>query len=373
MKRLTSLILSILVLGQTTALANLQKPQSISAASAIVMDAATGYVLFGKEEDTKRAMASTTKIMTTLLLLETLPLQQTIKVTEEMVAVEGTSMGLLPGDTVTVEGLCYGMMLCSGNDAANTAAIAVAGSLERFAEKMNQKAAALGMTNSHFVTPSGLDDDQHYSTTYDMALLTAYALQNPVFGKIAASSSARVSYGDPPYARTLTNHNRLLTSYEGCVGVKTGFTKKSGRCLVSAATRDGATLICVTLSAPDDWNDHKALLDYGFSGLTEICHQEGQFFLPVVGCDTTQAAVYYNQLVLSVPQALKESITFGFEAQHFLYAPVQKGATVGSLTAYYQDKPIAQTPIYIRHTMEATPYTPPFFIRFWGNFVELLC
>ncbi|MBR3844685.1 MAG: D-alanyl-D-alanine carboxypeptidase [Clostridia bacterium] len=373
MKQLLCLVLCTLLLPLGGMASAAQKPLSVSAASALVMDASTGTVLFEKNADTKRSMASTTKIMTTLLLLEQGNLQKELTVTQDMVQVEGTSMGLLPGDTVTREALCYGMMLASGNDAANVAAIAHSGSLEAFQNAMNQKAGTLGMKNTHFVTPSGLDDEEHYSTAYDMALLTAQALKNPIFCQIAASSSARVSYGNPPYRRTLTNHNKLLSSYEGCIGVKTGFTKKSGRCLVSAATRDGGTLICVTLSAPDDWNDHKALLDYGFGQMEPIEYKENSFTLPVVGGIGDTLTVGHETLTLSLPRSAKKDLIFTLQAPPFLYAPIQKNQPIGELLLLYKGKVIEQVPLLARDTLSQLVYTPTLWEQMLVNLRRLLC
>ena len=237
---------------------------SVSASSAVLMVADTGEVLFEKNAHQRRGIASTTKIMTALLTAECATPDRVVVTTPEMVNVEGTSMGLKVGDKVTFRDLIYGMLLASGNDAANTAAIAVDGNIPSFAARMNKRAAEIGMTNTNFVTPSGLDDENHYSTAYDMALLGCHALKNTVFSQACSTTSAKLCYGNEPYTRYLSNHNRLLKSFDGAVGIKTGFTKKSGRCLVSAATRNGATLVCVTLNAPDDWNDHKKMLEYGF-------------------------------------------------------------------------------------------------------------
>ena len=206
-----------------------------SAKAAVLINGDTGEIIYSYNENEKLPMASTTKIMTALILCETADLSEEITVTADMLKVEGSSMGLLAGDRVTYHDLLYGMMLASGNDAANVTAISIAGSVEKFAKMMNRRAEELGLKNTHFVTPSGLDADGHYTTAYDLALLAAFALKNEDFAKAASSKSAVLNYGNPPYRRTLTNHNKLLSSFEGAVGVKTGFTKKSGRCLVSAA------------------------------------------------------------------------------------------------------------------------------------------
>ncbi|HQD73306.1 MAG TPA: serine hydrolase, partial [Clostridiales bacterium] len=204
---------------------------SISAKAAVLMCADTGEVLFSLNKDLRLPMASTTKIMTALIALEDPSPMREIKVTKEMVAVEGTSMGLLPDDTISLYTLAAGMLLESGNDAANVTAYAIAGGLNEFAKLMNKKAKELGLKNTNFVTPSGLDADKHYSTAYDLALLGAAAIKNPLFKEICSQKSMKVEFGNPPYPRWLYNHNRLLSSYEGTIGIKTGYTKKSGRCL----------------------------------------------------------------------------------------------------------------------------------------------
>ncbi len=330
-------------------------PQGISAKACVLMLADTREVLYAENENEQLSMASTTKIMTSLLALESGLWEQQIKVTSDMVAVEGTSIGLLPDDLISVRTLISGMLLESGNDAANVTAYAVAGGQAQFLELMNQKAAEIGMKNTHFDSVSGLDTDSHYSTAYDMAFLTAYALENPKFRSICSEKSERVYYGNPPYARTLYNHNRLLSSYEGAIGVKTGFTKKSGRCLVSAAERDGVTLIAVTLNAPDDWNDHKKLLDYGFSvaKLYDASALQGDLSVKVVGGDaaTVTATTAY------APKFSVAGDTADVQAQaylkHFLYAPVEKGETVGSVCYTYNGKIVAQVPLAAAQSVSA--------------------
>lgn len=330
-------------------------PQGISAKACVLMLADTREVLYAENENEQLPMASTTKIMTSLLALESGLWEQQIKVTSDMVAVEGTSIGLLPDDLISVRTLISGMLLESGNDAANVTAYAVAGGQAQFLDLMNQKASEIGMKNTHFDSVSGLDTDSHYSTAYDMALLTAYALENPKFRSICSEKSERVYYGNPPYARTLYNHNRLLSSYEGAIGVKTGFTKKSGRCLVSAAERDGVTLIAVTLNAPDDWNDHKKLLDYGFS-VAKLCDASAlqeDLSVKVVGgyANTVTATTAY------VPKFSVAGDTANVQAQaylkHFLYAPVEKGETVGSVCYTYNGKVVAQVPLVSTQSVSA--------------------
>lgn len=243
---------------------------SISASSAIVMIAATGEVLYSKNEYEQRGIASTTKIMTCVVALENASLYDTVVASAEDVTVEGTSIGLKAGDRVSLSVLLKGMLLESGNDAANVTATLVADGKEGFSRLMNDKARRLGMTNSSFKNPSGLTEDGHYSCAYDMALLGSFAIKNPVFRSICSSAKCSVTIGDTGYETTFYNHNKLLSRYEGAFGIKTGFTKASGRCLVSAVEKNGVTLVAVTLNAYDDWNDHIKLYDYCFPLVSAI-------------------------------------------------------------------------------------------------------
>ena len=222
----------------------------LSAKSAILMVADTSEILYEKNAHERLPMASTTKIMTSLIALQSDYLQKEIVVSSDMILVEGTSMGLLENDRVTLKALVYGMMLKSGNDAANAVALTNSDSISEFTRLMNEKAKELNMYNTNFETPSGLDSKNHYSTAYDMARLSCEAIKNPLFAYICSAKEKALYYGNPPYRRTLKSHNRLLWDYDGADGIKTGFTKKSGRCLVSSVTRNGVKLIAVTLNAP---------------------------------------------------------------------------------------------------------------------------
>ncbi len=333
------------------------EPPDISARAAALIAAKDNRLIYGKNEREKRGMASTTKIMTALLTLEYGCPAKEIVTTSEMVMVEGTSMGLHAGDTVTVQGLVCGMLLQSGNDAAYTAAIAVGGSIGAFADSMNQKAKALRMNDTHFVNPAGLWSEEHYSTAYDMALLGAYAIQNPTFAKVCSSKSVSLEYGNPPYKRTLYNHNRLLSSYEGALGIKTGFTKKSGRCLVSAAEKDGVTLVCVTLNAPDDWSDHKKLLDYGFS-VCERTALDGDFSsMPVAvtgGTVPTVTAVPFKEPSYTAVGGASGKIKRIVYLPRFLYAPVLSGDSIGKAAYYLGDTLVESVDLIAHFDVEST-------------------
>lgn len=304
---------------------------SNSATAAIVINADTNEVIYSKNAESKLPMASTTKIMTALLLCEAGDFQKEIIVTAEMLKVEGSSMGLLAGDKVRRYDLLYGMMLASGNDAANVTAYELGGTIDGFIKLMNEKAKAIGMNNTNFATPSGLDAIDHYSTAYDMAILASYALRNPDFAKAVSSKTAQLFYGNPPYKRTLTNHNKLLNNYPYAIGVKTGFTKKSGRCLVSAAGKDGKTVIAVTLNDPNDWRDHKNLLDYGLNAikLTEIKPKKSSYKLEVVSGEKEALDVEIKPLEISYYN--ESDFNCIVNLPRFLYAPVKKGEKIGSV------------------------------------------
>ena len=241
--------------------AQLAPPPQVSAKSAALLDGTTGECLYEKNGDQRALIASTTKIMTGLLVCEAGDLDRTVTVPETAAGTEGSSMYLKSGETLTRRELLYGMMLHSGNDAALTLAISISGSEAAFVRQMNRRACALNLTQTHFANPHGLDSGENYSTALDLARLAQAALQNEQF-RAGVSTKTITCAG-----RTLTNHNKLLWRYDGCIGVKTGYTRHAGRILVSAAERGGRMLIAVTISDPDDWRDHVSLLDYGFAVL----------------------------------------------------------------------------------------------------------
>lgn len=229
-----------------------------SAASAILVDADSGRVLYEHNADRKMLIASTTKIMTALTALEHGCLSDTVTVSREAACTEGSAMYLKEGETLTLETLLYGLLLCSGNDAAAALADHCGGTAS-FVRRMNGLARELGMEDTSFANPSGLDDDGHYSTARDMARLAVYAAGNHTFARLCSTRSVTVG------GRTMTNHNRLLRTVPGCIGMKTGYTRAAGRTLVSAAERDGRRLVAVTLQDGNDWADHAALYDWGFA------------------------------------------------------------------------------------------------------------
>lgn len=350
MKILSSLILAICIVANSIVSTNAQIDtqsnfdiDSISAKAYVLMEAGSGEVILSKNPNEQLSMASTTKIMSALIALEQEDIYEQFTVDSQAIKVEGSSMGLQDGDIVDLYTLAVGMLLPSGNDASNATAVRIAGSLPEFANIMNDKAFDIGMENTNFVTPSGLDDEYHYSTAFDMALLAREALLNPLFAEICKETEITVSFGNPPYTRTLKNHNKLLEWYEGAIGMKTGYTKKSGRCLVSVAERDGVQLICVTLNDPDDWRDHEILLNYGFENVNpvEISVNTSKLIANVVGGDSNIVTI--DTLKESFSCVDVEKLTEEIILYPFYYAPINKGDNLGEIRHIYNGRVIAIT------------------------------
>lgn len=313
---------------------------STSAGAAILMEADSGRVLYSQNIHDPRPIASITKLMTALVAAERSPdLDAAVTVDPRAVGVEGSSLYLTAGEQLSLRDLLYGLMLHSGNDAAAAVAIHCAGEVETFVGWMNQRAAQLGMAHTHFMNPSGLDEEGHCSTAYDMALLAREVLKNPDLAQIVGTKTIRRGQ------RSLTNHNKLLWRYQGCVGLKTGYTQTAGRTLVSAAAREGATLICVTLHDPNDWADHASLLDYGFAHYKSyLLARPGKALarLPVAGSLARPLPVVTASPVRACLTA-EEQPTARILLPQRLEAPVEQGQSVGRLVFYLDGQVVGQT------------------------------
>ena len=271
--------LACLLTGQAQAV-------EVSASAAVLMDMDSGRVLYEQNARSQMLIASTTKILTALVAIRDGNLSDMVKVSREAAYTEGSSMYLKEGEELTLETLLYGLLLCSGNDAAVAVAEHVGGSVEGFVERMNETAMELGMENSSFANPNGLDDEEHYSTAYDMALLARSAMGNETLVRMASTRTVTIG------GRTMTNHNKLLRLMDGCLGLKTGYTRAAGRTLVSCAERNGQRLVAVTLQDGNDWADHQSLYDYGFAAypakrMAQLGHEVAkEAGIPLIAADS---------------------------------------------------------------------------------------
>ena len=337
---------------------------AVSAKAAILMHADSGRVLYEKNADEHMLIASTTKIMTAIVVLEHCELDDLVEVDSRSAGIEGSSMYLKAGESYTVEDLLYGLLLVSGNDAASALALHVADSMEEFAELMNAKAAELGMTESSFKNAHGLDEEGHYSTARDMAKLAAYCMGNEDFARIAGTVSHTVG------EQTLVNHNRLLREYDGCLGLKTGYTMAAGRTLVTCAERDGARYVCVTLNDPDDWDDHKALYDWAFANYSfaEVIPAGLSYEVPLIsGAEMTAQAETEGAAYALIQNG--ESYDMELELPAFAFAPISEGERAGRAVACSDGQEIASVRIVYSEDVEVDrelKLTPgERFLRFW--------
>ena len=333
-----------------------------AARSCILVCPDSGQVLYEDNADEFLPVASTTKILTALCVLDACALSDMVTIPPECAAVEGSRMGLQPGDSVSVEDLLYGLMLQSGNDAAIALAVHAAGSVEAFAARMNETAAALGLTQSHFENPHGLDAEGQGSTARELARITAAAMERAVFRKIV--STERKTIG----GQTYVNHNRLLRTYPGAIGVKTGYTTAAGRILVSCAERGGMRLICVTIADPDDWDDHTALLDWGFGQFRLFDGTGIGYTLPVLSGDADACAVVPARAPRLLLRA-GETVRIRAALPRFVFAPLRTGQAVGTLTVSAPDGTEAAVPLLCAGDVpadEAIPLTfPEKLARLW--------
>ncbi len=319
MKRLTLFVLFFLCV-------KILNVSAFSAQSAVLLDAQTGRILYEKNAFSEKTMASTTKIMTAILALEYQNTDEIVTVSANAAGQEGSSMYLAAGQKISLYELICGLMMVSGNDAAVAIAEHISGDVTSFAQKMTQKAKEIGANNTSFKNPNGLDEKGHYTTAYDLALIARYCMQNPVFCEIVSKSKIEVN------SNTYYNHNKLLYKYPYCTGIKTGYTKKSGRCLVSSATKDGFSVIAVTLSAPDDWNDHIYLFDYAFNNYKPrniITENQTIKEITVKNGETEKInAVYKNSFSMNLTD--DEQVDIKINCPEYIDAPVEKGQKLGT-------------------------------------------
>lgn len=344
----------------------------VSAECAILIDTDSGNVFFEKDPDKPMGMASTTKLMTALTAMTLGAPDQKIKVPVEAVGVEGSSVYLVEGETLTLTELLYALLLSSANDAAVAIAVGLSGSIEEFTQKMNDYAARLGLTHTHFVNPHGLYDSEHYTTARELAIIAAEAIKDPLIARIVSTKKATIPHDGVADKRLLVNHNKLLRTYDGAIGMKTGYTKKTGRCLVSAARRDGLTLVAVTLNAPDDWRDHTALLNYGFDNYErKIFYPAGAFSYSLPLSDGNRATV-----TLTNTEPLSLTVKKGthlpelcIEAPfRFAVGNVKKGDHFGAVTLSIDGVSVSSPLAFTESTSGGTRAKKGFFERIFTFF-----
>lgn len=368
MKRFVNIILATLLLLLYTSIGISAAEPLTSGGAAVLMDGGSGRVLFEHNADQRMPMASTTKILTALVALENGKLDDLVVVPPEAQGVEGSSIWLSAGETHTLENLLYALMLRSGNDAATAIAFHIGGSIEGFAAMMNEKARSIGAVNSNFVNPHGLHHDQHYTTARDLGLITVHAMSNPDFVKIVSSRYRTIPWEGHEWDRAMQNKNKLLWQYEGANGVKTGYTKKAGRCLVSAAKRDELQIVAVVLNCGPMFEDSRRLLDYGFENYTNhniIRQGETLATLPVKGGKPEEvpliAAKGYS---MALGKQEEDKIRVVLKHPDFSEAPIAAGEQLGSADIYLDDRKMCEIPLCAAESVKKK--------SFWDFILKLL-
>lgn len=333
---------------------NIIDEPKINSRAAVVIDRNSKTVLYDKKMNEKREMASTTKIMTAIVTLENGNLKDVVTISRKAAGTGGSRLGIKYGDKITLHDLMYGLLLCSGNDAAVAIAEHIGGSVEGFADLMNKKAKEMGLTNSHFITPHGLDKDEHYTTAYELALMADYALKIPKFKEIVMTNAYSVTING--YPKTIKNTNELLGNLDGVYGVKTGFTNKAGRCLVTATKRGNLDLICVVLGADTKkirTTDSIKLIEYCFENfelvnIKDIIESEFEDWLQnnfngieiIKGVSETPVLTLENNSIGTMPIKKEEikNIKVNIETVSTIFAPLHIGDKLGNLTVCINNK-----------------------------------
>ena len=355
------LILSTFLLSMMALLAYADTGITTNARSSALYNPDTNSFLYQYNADIQLPMASTTKIVTALIAIENLDLNEVVRVPKEAVGIEGSSLYLKENDEISVKDLIYSVLLQSANDAATVLALRVSGNISDFALRMTERVASVGAINTQFKNPHGLDDKEHYTTAHDMALITADALSNNIFKTICSTKKYSFKIGES--IRTIVNHNKLLSSYKDCIGVKTGYTKRSGRCLVSAAEQNGVRLIAVTLDDPDDWNDHKNMLNYGFTIVESINLNpivKLPDCLPTISADGSSL-----QIKLSKNTIVKykgSSIDYHIDLPTYIDTDVNAGDKIGTLHLKI-DNQSETIDIIAQHDLKIKKYKRQFFYK----------
>ncbi|MFU0799910.1 MAG: D-alanyl-D-alanine carboxypeptidase [Xylanivirga thermophila] len=345
--RILAVLVCISILGGEMCFA---APPEIAAKGAVLMEVESGRILYEKNARKKMPMASTTKIMTAILAIENGSMDDIVTVSDKAYGVEGSSIYLDRGEKICLENLLYGLMLRSGNDAAVAIAEHIGGSLENFVDMMNKKAIELGAKDTHFVNPHGLHDDLHYTTAYDLALISTYAMKNPIFRTIVSTKYKKIPWENHEWDRVLQNKNKILWDYEGGNGIKTGYTKKSRRCLVSSALRSNMQLVCVVLDCQPWFEDSMAIMDYCFDTFKPYTVFSSEQLLKQIhvedGFEKEVGAVIKDDIILPVKEGEEENIKIKFDLPDAIKAPVKAGDQIGNVAVSLADEVSIIRPLY---------------------------
>lgn len=371
MKQITLILfmLTSIFTQHTVSAANIS---DITAKSAIVIEASTGSVLYGKNIEERRYPASTTKIMTLITALEHGNPNSMVTASPNAANTEGSTLWLAPGEQLRMLDMLYGIMLVSGNDATVAVAENISGSVDRFAKLMTEKAHMIGAVHTNFTNSSGLPDPNHYTTAYDLALITAYGYKNPLFAEIVGTKNKIIPWSGKDHARDLYNENRMLWLYEGANGVKTGYTDAAGRCLVSAAKRGNVQLIAVVLDSDYMWDDSIALLDYGFKQVNPVKVVEKDEILKTIkvtnGILDSVKLITSDNIIVPLRDQDKDQLRTVVEAPDKIEAPVKSGQKIGKVKVMYKDKEVAATDLLAEQPVERKS----FFGIIWGSLWSVL-
>ena len=351
-KMIKNVVIVFACLISTFAIFSLKKSDTAFAdngSAEIVMELNSKRVLYAKNETVRKFMASTTKILTAITVIENCDVNSLVTVTKETVGVEGSSIYLEAGEVLTVKDLLFGLMLRSGNDCAETLAVYCSGSIENFACLMNETARKIGAVNSHFVNPHGLHNDGHFTTAYDLALISCYAMKNDIFREIVSTKTVEIPFSTRNYNRRLVNKNKMLKEFEGSTGIKTGFTKKAGRCLVSSCRRNGMELISVVLNCPPMFERSKELLadcfnEYSYEKILEA--DDIIDFVEIKDSDKKCAIYVKNDIYLPLTKMEKKNFSVVYDYPDKLVPPLEKDETVGNIKIYYENNLLFSEKVY---------------------------
>jgi D-alanyl-D-alanine carboxypeptidase len=367
MRKTALLTFLLLLLAMTPAAADAANEPTVTAKSAIIMEATTGKILYAKGAADRRPPASTTKMMTLIVALEHGNLNDIVTTSPGAAATEGSSLWLGPGEQLKLIDLLYGMMLVSGNDATVAVAEHISGSVDKFARLMTEKAHAIGALNTNFTNSSGLPDPKHYSTAADLARIAAYGYKNPTFTRIVSTKRTVIPWPGKDHDRDLYNENKLLWQYDGANGVKTGFTQEAGRCLVSGAKRNGIQLVAVVLDGDRMWEDSIKLLDYGFSRLRPVTMFRQGDIMKTVKVDDGKSDVVRlvadDTLVVPTVAGDQEEFSTVIVAPDRVEAPVTTGQKIGVIKTMYHGAEIASVDLRAADPAERKS----FFGLLWGS------